>query len=274
MKLSIITINYNNRDGLKKTIDSVISQTFTDFEWIVIDGGSTDESKELIEEYSSHMSYWVSEPDKGIYNAMNKGIAHANGEYLQFLNSGDIFHSDDTLKQVSGLLCESDIIYGDICFIRGEESVLRHYPDCIDLSYIFRDSLGHPSSFIKRSCFNDFKYPEDYTIVSDWIGWLLFFIQEKSFKHVDLVICDFATGGISDINSSLLNQERNRALSQYLPKGVAEMYSQKIELETDYFYRKTQSVLHKGKAHRFLLKTSLIILNRLPSFSNCHGKKD
>ncbi len=91
MKLSIITVNLNNKDGLQKTIDSVISQTFKDFEWIVIDGGSTDGSKELIEKYSDYISYWVSEPDKGIYNAMNKGIKVAKGDYLEFLNSGDIF---------------------------------------------------------------------------------------------------------------------------------------------------------------------------------------
>ena len=92
MKLSIITINYNNCDGLQKTIDSVIAQTWRDFEWIVIDGGSTDGSKELLEQYKEHFSYWCSEPDKGIYNAMNKGIAKANGDYLNFMNSGDAFY--------------------------------------------------------------------------------------------------------------------------------------------------------------------------------------
>ena len=89
MKLSIITINYNNLAGLQKTIESVVSQTFRDFEWIVIDGGSVDGSRELIERYANSFSYWVSEPDKGIYNAMNKGIVVAKGDYLLFLNSGD-----------------------------------------------------------------------------------------------------------------------------------------------------------------------------------------
>ena len=100
MKLSIITINYNNKNGLQKTIDSVISQTFKDFEWIIIDGGSTDGSKELIEKYSQHITYWVSEPDKGIYNAMNKGIKVAKGEYLFFLNSGDYLVQPNTINQI------------------------------------------------------------------------------------------------------------------------------------------------------------------------------
>ena len=89
MKLSIITINYNNREGLKKTINSVINQTFRDFEYILIDGGSEDGSKEIILQHEAQFSYWRSEKDHGIYNAMNKGILAAKGDYLLFLNSGD-----------------------------------------------------------------------------------------------------------------------------------------------------------------------------------------
>lgn len=90
MKLSIITINFNNRDGLQRTINSVLSQSFKDFEWIVIDGGSTDGSRNLLEIYKKYFSYWCSEPDKGVYNAQNKGISVAKGEYMSFMNSGDI----------------------------------------------------------------------------------------------------------------------------------------------------------------------------------------
>lgn len=89
MKLSIITINYNNREGLRKTIESVVAQTTREFEYIVIDGGSTDGSVDVIKEFSDYIDYWVSEPDKGIYNAMNKGVKVAHGDYCQFLNSGD-----------------------------------------------------------------------------------------------------------------------------------------------------------------------------------------
>ncbi|MDR2910496.1 MAG: glycosyltransferase [Bacteroidales bacterium] len=89
MKLSIITINLNNVAGLQKTIESVVKQTFTDYEYIVIDGGSTDGSADIIKQHANKITYWVSEPDKGIYNAMNKGIRVAKGEYCLFLNSGD-----------------------------------------------------------------------------------------------------------------------------------------------------------------------------------------
>ena len=99
MKLSIITINFNNHDGLQKTINSVIAQTWKDFEWIIIDGGSTDGSKNLIEQYDKYITYWISESDKGIYNAMNKGIKIARGDYLQFLNSGDYFYNEKVIEK-------------------------------------------------------------------------------------------------------------------------------------------------------------------------------
>ena len=113
MTLSIITINYNNLEGLKKTIESVCSQTYRDYEWIVIDGGSTDGSRELIEENKSHIHYWVSEPDNGIYHAMNKGIAQAKGDYCQFLNSGDYYIAPNTLQQVFSHDELADVNYGD-----------------------------------------------------------------------------------------------------------------------------------------------------------------
>ena len=97
MKFSIITVNYNNKEGLRKTIESVIHQTFRDFEFIVIDGGSTDGSDDVLKEYDAQIDYWVSEPDGGIYQGMNKGIKKATGEYLNFMNSGDCFYASNIL---------------------------------------------------------------------------------------------------------------------------------------------------------------------------------
>ena len=111
MTLSIITINYNNRDGLQKTIDSVISQSFNDYEWIVIDGDSNDGSREIIEQYCDRFAYWCSEPDSGIYNAINKGLSHATGEYVQFLNSGDWLYSDNILEKAFSIIDGKNDIY-------------------------------------------------------------------------------------------------------------------------------------------------------------------
>lgn len=127
MKLSIITVNYNNFDGLKKTAESILTQTWRDFEWIIIDGASTDGSREYIVDLNENLnkngwnpiSYWCSEPDKGIYNAMNKGIVKAKGDYLNFMNSGDGFYESDTLRKIYLYIVKgnSDVYYGDANFI-------------------------------------------------------------------------------------------------------------------------------------------------------------
>ena len=98
MKFTVITINYNNADGLRQTILSVVGQTCDDYEYVIIDGGSTDGSVEVIKEREDKISYWVSEKDGGIYNAMNKGVKAARGEYLIFMNSGDIFYDNKVLS--------------------------------------------------------------------------------------------------------------------------------------------------------------------------------
>ena len=112
MKYSIITVNYNNKDGLRKTIESVIHQTFRDFEFIVIDGGSTDGSAEVLKEYDAQIDYWVSEPDNGVYYAMNKGTRQAHGDYLNFMNSGDCLYDEKVLEHLSAKGLSADIIVG------------------------------------------------------------------------------------------------------------------------------------------------------------------
>ena len=119
IKISIITINFNNCKGLVQTLDSVAQQTYNNYEHIIIDGASTDGSKSIIEQYKNknpHVTYWVSEKDEGIYNAMNKGITHAQGQYLLFLNSGD-YIEPNILEQAATSLTGTDIIYGNLYFI-------------------------------------------------------------------------------------------------------------------------------------------------------------
>ena len=120
-KISIITINYNNLEGLKRTMESVVNQTWREFEYIVIDGGSTDRSAAYIASQSENIDYWVSEPDNGIYNAMNKGIAKATGEYLLFLNSGDSFYDANVLQNVSNFFNNDlSIIYGNSVYFKDD----------------------------------------------------------------------------------------------------------------------------------------------------------
>ena len=113
MRLSVITINMNNRKGLERTIKSVVCQIFADFEYIVIDGASVDGSADVIREYADKIHYWISEPDTGIYNAMNKGILQAKGDYCLFLNSGDALYTTTVLEEVFNQNFSEDIIIGN-----------------------------------------------------------------------------------------------------------------------------------------------------------------
>lgn len=177
-KFSIITINYNNKEGLRKTIESVVGQSFRGFEYIIIDGGSTDGSIEVIKEYAGKVDYWVSEPDKGIYHAMNKGVLQAHGEYLNFMNSGDEFYNNGVLQEVAPSL-DSDIVVGKI--VHGTEVWGFHKED-ITLMDLIRGTVLHQASFFRKELFDENRYDESYKIVSDWKFYIqtLIFMGEKT----------------------------------------------------------------------------------------------
>lgn len=223
MKLSIITVNLNDRDGLQKTIDSVVSQTFKDFEWIVIDGGSTDGSKEIIEQYTNHFSYWVSEPDKGIYNAMNKGIKAAKGDYVQFLNSGDCLKNTTTLDEVFSDFKDGDIIYGD-CVVRVSDTVQQeiHYKPIFSLKLLLDGSINHQSSFIKRNLLNEELYDETLRIASDRKFFIRKALEGKSFVHLNRIIAIFDINGISTTQAELLQKENNKVTQEEVPACILE----------------------------------------------------
>jgi len=232
MKLSIITVNLNNRDGLKRTIDSVVSQTFRDFEWIVIDGGSTDGSKELIEEYADHFAYWCSEPDKGIYNAMNKGVSHARGEYCQFLNSGDWLAGNNVYEEVFCHNLEADVCYGNIKRYSRDGFIDNFiYAQNLSLLYLFEQSLGHNSTFIKRQVLMDFPYDESLRIVADWKFFLEAAIHNKSFTKIELFVGCFDMTGISSMNEDLVEAERQRVINELCPTLLQNDISKRKQLE-------------------------------------------
>jgi len=199
-KISIITINYNDKIGLEKTIESVISQSCKDFEYIIIDGNSSDGSKELIENHKDSVDYWVSEPDTGIYNAMNKGIRAAKGNYLLFLNSGDYLCDHNTIQKVTASIDgDIDLYYGDAIFKREEKDELVIYPDKLSFYFFTHNSLCHQASFIKRSLFDAvFYYNEKFSIISDW-EFIVYCICIKniSYKHIDIFVSYYDYDGIS-----------------------------------------------------------------------------
>jgi glycosyltransferase involved in cell wall biosynthesis len=221
MKLSVITINLNNIIGLQKTIESVISQTFKDFEWIVIDGGSTDGSKELIEKYADHISYWVSEPDKGIYNAMNKGIHVAKGEYIEFLNSGDIYFNEKTLENVNRHLSNSDIIYGSAIIRRDGKDIRIHMQRDICSFYdLVKKPINHQSSFIKKELFEKYgNFDENFSGVED--TEFLYRIKRKGISINHIIPKVFYVRRIHGKNVTLnYNQDTVKYITAILRKGV------------------------------------------------------
>lgn len=218
-KCSIITVCYNNRDGLRQTAESVRRQTFTDYEFIVIDGGSTDGSAELLKEYSDIIKYGVSEKDGGIYNAMNKGIAQASGEYCIFLNSGDWFTDKDVLQRIFSKGCTEDIIYGDIIRTLNRKKKIVHYPDCLTFDHFYRRIavIHHQASFIKRSLFEKFGlYREDLYLNADW---QFFFksiaLGKASTRHIRTVVSVCNALGRSnayDLSDPRHNKDREEKL--------------------------------------------------------------
>ncbi len=224
MKLSIITVNLNNHDGLKRTIDSVVSQTFTDYEWIVIDGGSTDGSRELIEHYSDRFAYWCSEPDTGIYNAMNKGIDHANGEWLQFLNSGDWLYENTTLEQVFSKDWRCDVVFGDILLVNQNVLQPRIYLNDLRFSYFLNQTINHQSTFYRRSIFNELKYDESFSIFSDWAMHMQLILHNKRFIHINQFIVYFDGSGIGSQSCEKVFHEKYLMFEKYIPYHLKEDY--------------------------------------------------
>lgn len=250
MKLSIISINYNNASGLQKTIESVMNQTSRDFEYIVVDGGSMDSSCQVISdkrlvingktEFNGIRVTCISEKDSGIYNAMNKGIQMAKGEYVQFLNSGDVLAAEDVTERMlfslfpspqgeeSGVRCS--ILYGNMLkpyngkIIR-DRGFAGRQPTMLDF---YTGTLNHSPAYIRRSLFDSFGlYDETLKIVSDYKWYVqVIALNEIAPVYVDEDVTIFDMSGISTMNSSLDKAERRKVLEEFVPLSVLRDYDQ------------------------------------------------
>lgn len=237
-KVSIITIAFNNEKGLLRTIESVINQSYKDYEFIVIDGGSSDNSKEIINSYNDKITYWVSEPDNGVYNAMNKGIQQAKGEYLHFLNAGDVYASDDVLtktfsiKQTIPLLRGSQICdYGD-----KTDRWLNLGNRDITLYDLYTNTLLHQATFIRRNLFAKYGlYDEQLKIVSDWKFFLEAILGGEKTLYLDFDIVIFEMYGIStNVEHGYVHlSERKQVLKELIPSYISTDYDRLKMLEKD-----------------------------------------
>lgn len=264
MKFSIITVNYNNHIGLRHTINSVINQTFHDYEFIIVDGGSNDGSIEVIKEYSNRITYWVSERDKGVYNAMNKGIAQAKGDYINFMNSGDVFYGHDTLEIVCHHMDDSDFVIGKDYNQDPDtgEVFTTILPTRISMAAFYMWTLPHQSAFIRRTLFNDSPYDETLRIVADWKFYLEKIVYEgKTVQLLDLIICNREQEGMSISQASKTIEERRKVLSTLLPPGIYKDYESLASLDRSTLY-KLLNLLDQEKPRKcisFFIK----VLNRV-----------
>lgn len=223
MKYSIITINYNNKEGLEKTIQSVLEQTSHDYQFVIIDGGSTDGSIDIIKRNANYIDYWISESDGGRYPAMNKGIKQATGDYLNFMNSGDTFHSSTVLEDIAKMNLTEDIITGGYY---NQEKGIKHIikPQEVTLLTMLKNTFNHQATFYKRKLFEKRLYDESYVIQSDAkFNYLSIIYDNCSVRIIDYIIANYDLNGISS-NLEIVDKEWERLLAELFPPRILKDY--------------------------------------------------
>jgi glycosyltransferase involved in cell wall biosynthesis len=235
-RLSIVTVSLNDAAGLERTIESVAGQSFRNLEFIVIDGGSLDESRKVIESNANQIDYWVSEPDAGIYAAMNKGLRVARGEYVHFLNSGDRIFSPETLERIfaHGSYGE-DLLYGDTVRPNssGETWECRH-PDVMTVATFWGFGVCQQAIFYKRELFDVLgQFDESFRIAGDWEFNLRALMASRSTRHLPFPVVHYQGGGISATQPDLSEIEKEAILRRHLPDAVYRDYLRLRFLEAE-----------------------------------------
>lgn len=208
--ITVITVVYNDINNIEKTILSVINQTYSNIEYIVIDGGSIDGTVEVIKKYSKKINYWISEPDKGIYDAMNKGIHKANGEWCCFINAGDLFAGNNVLQSIfTNQNDEYDVIYGDTIHIFPSGKFIRTATKTDELRYHM--PFCHQSSFVKTLILKENEFNCQYKIAADYNFFYSLYKNGGKFLYINKTISIFDNiEGISSNNINLFCKEYSR----------------------------------------------------------------
>ncbi|MDA3843103.1 MAG: glycosyltransferase family 2 protein [Candidatus Kapabacteria bacterium] len=227
-KLSIITVCLNEAKTIEKTLKSVIDQTFTDYEYIVIDGDSTDGTLEITDEFRDRIDIVISEPDTGIYNAMNKGIKKATGEYVFFLNAGDNFLNKHVLQLLFSKAPSADLVYCDMSVQINNGFVLRKQtPKSITKAFMYADSIPHQATFTKKEMFvKHANFDESYKVAADYeLSLNLIFSQNISTEYYPLIISEYNLLGISasEEHRKQFFEERLKAQKKYLGAGTVSL---------------------------------------------------
>lgn len=261
--LSVITVNKNNGDKLEKTLQSVSGQTARHFELIVVDGASTDNSLAVINKYSNSIDRWISEPDSGIYNAMNKGVTMAKGKYCYFLNSGDIFCNHKVVEKILPHLEKNE--YHTLGFSLYRQSndnrkYLTHSPKEITLSLFSVGTLDHQACVTLRKALIDNPFDESLRIASDWKFYLGEFTRNRlSYRRVKTPVSVFKCDGISQTNKALLSSEREEVIRN-LDLDITSLFN-KVPWEIIDIY---QHLPHRNVFTRFLIRLNRFLYSIYP----------
>lgn len=221
MKLTIITVNFNNPEGLERTIQSVASQTVPPFEYIIVDGASTKGDVDIIRKYRNYITKWVSEKDTGIYNAMNKGVNMATGDYCLFLNSGDTLYDSNVCKIILSLQADVDFIEGRV-YTQGHFSIPNKKYTLA--TFLWERNPYHQASLISRKMLLKSPYDESYRIAGDLaFNVLNLILNECTFLSIDLVISNYEGGGVSQ---TVNHDEEIRRCFSIIPSRIIQDYEQ------------------------------------------------
>lgn len=198
LKISVVTVCYNAADTIDKTIQSVVNQTYDNLEYIIIDGGSTDGTIDIIKKYADRIAYWVSEPDKGIYDAMNKGIAAATGDYINFMNAGDRFASKTVINEITKHICKADVLFGDviICYKWGKIKKEGRYFNGKE----WRLPFSHQSVFVKNSLIEQCGFDTSFRYAADHNMMYHLYLANANFVYVPIEISYYDAYGASNYN--------------------------------------------------------------------------
>lgn len=226
-KLSIITICYNE-PHLEETCESIVNQTWQDFEWIVVDGGSAEETQKIFDKYKYRIDKFISEPDNGRYNAMNKGIKLAQGEWLNFMNAGDYYFHNDILRNIfEEKIYFSDVLYGfeDVTPVYDSEKkdFIQAMPTRVTKEFFIKTTLRHQASFIRKNLFKEYGlYDETYIIYADVDKWLHFCEHNVKFERLPYIVSKFNLNGISSDNNYkiLSKKEKLKTMKRYFKENV------------------------------------------------------
>jgi glycosyltransferase involved in cell wall biosynthesis len=197
--VSIVTVVFNGDKHLEKTIKSVINQNYSNIEFIVIDGGSTDQSLSIIKRYDHAIDQWLSEKDLGIYDAMNKGIAMAHGQWISFMNCGDYFYSKNTLYSIfdKNKLNDADVIYGNHQVIYPSKVAIHFKAGSI--KNIWRGSqFSHQACFTRTYLLKKYKFNLDFKFSSDFDFFYKLWQKKYKFRHLNIIVASVLAGGVSD----------------------------------------------------------------------------